>query len=723
MSAKSRLIQEMGQALLGEEGNGEASMISEKIKSIPDYYGKNVFSLKAMRNYLSEKAFKSLEATIRQGGRLDPDIADEVADAMKTWAVSKGATHFTHWFQPLTGATAEKHDSFIEPDGDGGVILQFSGKELTQGEPDASSFPSGGLRATFEARGYTAWDPTSPAFIKEGPEGATLCIPTVFCSYHGEALDKKTPLLRSMAALSKQVCRLGRLFGIDAKGKRAFATLGGEQEYFLIDKDFFEGRPDLLQTGRTLFGRTPAKHQQMEDHYFGAIKSRVMAFMEDLDRELWKMGIPATTRHNEVSPAQFEIAPVFEELNLAVDHNMISMEVMRSLAEKHDLACLLHEKPFAGVNGSGKHNNWAIVGPDGKNWLSPGSNPHENAKFLTMLCAVIMAVDTYADVLRSSVASAGNDHRLGANEAPPAIVSIFLGEQLTDVIEQIEKGSAKSSKTGGVIEIGVDSLPKLPRDATDRNRTSPFAFTGAKFEFRAVGSNMSLAGPNIVLNTIVAEALDTICAKLEADAKAKKDFNTSLQKVLQGIIKQHKRVIYNGDNYVPEWQVEAKKRGLPNAITTPEALEVMKEERTAKLFEKHAVLSRKELLSRYEVYIHTYKSIVKLEGNCAATMARTMIIPAALEYQNGLAATIKSVASVGKANKTMASKNLLKDVCRHTESALTTVKQLEDAIEKGKSAETLKAMAKLREAADALEGLVPAEIWPLPTYTEMLLMI
>jgi len=472
-----------------------------EMKTIPDFYGENVFSLKVMRNYLSEAAYKTLSTTIRTGDTLDPNIADEVADAMKTWAVSKGATHFTHWFQPLTGTTAEKHDSFISPDGEGGVILKFSGKELIQGEPDASSFPSGGLRPTFEARGYTGWDPTSPAFIKRGPNCATLCIPTYFVGWKGEALDKKTPLLRSMRVLSKEVCRLGELFGIKSKGKVAYATLGGEQEYFLIDRDWYFQRIDLIQTGRTLFGKEPAKHQQMADHYFGAIKSRIMGFMEELDKEMWKLGIPATTRHNEVAPAQYEIAPVFESLNLAVDHNMLSMELLQKVAEKHDLMCLLHEKPFAGINGSGKHNNWSIVGPDGKNWLSPGDNPHENAKFLVVLCAVIKAVDTYAELLRAAIASAGNDHRLGSHEAPPAIISIFLGEQLTDIIEQIEKGGAKSSKKGGVLEIGVDSLPTLPRDATDRNRTSPFAFTGAKFEFRAVGSNLNLAGPNIVLNT------------------------------------------------------------------------------------------------------------------------------------------------------------------------------------------------------------------------------
>ncbi len=704
------------QKTAAEGGNGGLANV-KGAQSIIDLYGQNVFSLKVMRNYLSEKAYKSISTTIKEGGRLDPEIADEVADAMKNWAVSKGATHFTHWFQPLTGTTAEKHDSFLSPDGEGGAILHFSGKELIQGEPDASSFPSGGLRATFEARGYTAWDPTSPAFIKEGPEGATLCIPTVFCGYHGEALDKKTPLLRSMAALSKQVCRLGRLFGIDTKGKRAYATLGGEQEYFLIDKNYYLQRMDLIQTGRTLFGRKPAKHQQMEDHYFGAIKSRIIAYMEDLDRELWKLGVPDKTRHNEVSPAQYEVAPVFEELNIAVDHNQITMERMRAVAEKHGLVCLLHEKPFAGVNGSGKHNNWAIVGPDGKNWFSPGKNPHENAKFLTMLCATIQAVDEYAAILRASVASAGNDHRLGANEAPPAIISIFLGEQLSNIIEQIEKGGAKSSTSGGTIEIGVDSLPKLPRDATDRNRTSPFAFTGAKFEFRAVGSNMSLAGPNVVLNTIMADALDDICAKLEEAQKSKKDFNASLQKILQEVIKKHKRVLYNGDNYTPEWHAEAKKRGLPNLKTTPEALAVLKEEKTIKLFEKHGVLTKKELLSRYNIYMHTYDTIVQLEGNCALQIARTQVIPAALAYQQELAETIKIV---GTAGKTVQAKKLLKRVSGYTEDGLAASDQLETAVDKHDSAKTLAAMVKLREAVDELEAIVPEQKWPLASYAEML---
>lgn len=696
-----------------------AKQIIEGIMTVPDYYGENVFSLKVMKNYLSDKAFKSLSNTITTGGQLDPNIADEVADAMKTWAVSKGATHYTHWFQPLTGLTAEKHDSFIDPDGEGGCVLKFSGKELTQGEPDASSFPSGGLRATFEARGYTGWDPTSPAFIKEGPESSTLCIPTYFVGWHGEALDKKTPLLRSMKALSTQVCRLGELFGIKSKGKQAYATLGGEQEYFLIDRDFYYQRMDLVQTGRTLFGKAPAKHQQMSDHYFGAIKSRVMGFMEELDEEMWKLGAPAKTRHNEVAPAQFELAPVFENLNLAVDHNMLCMEVMQKVAERHGLACLLHEKPFAGVNGSGKHNNWAVCGPDGKNWLSPGDNPHDNAKFLVVLAAVIKAVDTYAELLRAAIASAGNDHRLGSHEAPPAIISIFLGDQLNDIIEQIEKGVATTSKQGGKLKVGVDCLPELPRDATDRNRTSPFAFTGAKFEFRAVGSNQSLSGPNIILNTIVAEALDEICTELEGANK--KEFNEAVQKLLQKIIKKHKKIIFNGDNYTAEWVKEAKKRGLPNLKTTPEALETLKKPEYAKVFEKHGVLSAKELNSRYEIYKEGYETTIIYEGTLAADMAKTLVIPVALNYQEILADTIKSVESINK-TKSTATRQLLKEVSSLTESALKEIAALEAALKSGNILKTKNAAVKLRESVDALEGLVPQEDWPLPTYAEMLFM-
>ena len=686
---------------------------------LPEHFGENVFSLKVMKEVLSPKAYVSIEKTIKEGGKLDASIADEVAEAMKKWAISKGATHFTHWFQPLTGVTAEKHDSFIDWDNNGGVVLSFTGKNLIQGEPDASSFPSGGLRSTFEARGYTGWDPSSPAFIKEGPEATTLCIPTFYIGYHGEALDKKTPLLRSMVALSRQICRLANLFGIDVKGKRAYCTLGPEQEYFLIDKAHYEARLDLVETGRTLFGSKPAKHQQQEDHYFGAIKPRIMGFMEDLDRTLWSLGIPSKTRHNEVAPAQYEMAPIYEELNVGVDHNMIVMDVMKQVADKHGLACLLHEKPFAGINGSGKHNNWSVVGPDGKNWLYPGKTPHENAKFLALLCAVIKAVDSYADLLRVGVASAGNDHRLGANEAPPAIISIFLGDQLTDIIEQIEKGGAKSSKEGGTIHVGVDSLPTLAKDTTDRNRTSPFAFTGAKFEFRAVGSNMNPSAANMILNTIVADAVSDICDQLEADKKAGKDFNASLQKTLQEIIKKHKRVVYNGDNYVPAWQVEAKKRGLPNLKNTPEALEPIKAKKNIQVLVKHGVLTEKEIASRYEINLHAYHTVLVLEGDCAATIARTQLIPAGIEYQKQLADTIKSVGSIGK---TVGQKKLLKEISGLIEQSLSSVDALEAALAKHDGAKIVSGMLKLRESIDELEALVPSNIWPLPSYAEILLL-
>lgn len=676
-------------------------------------FGENVFSMRVMREHLSEATVKSLDATIKTGKSLDARIADEVAEAMKEWALAKGATHFTHWFQPLTGSTAEKHDSFIVPDGEGSVICKFSGAELIQGEPDASSFPSGGLRATFEARGYTGWDPSSPAFIKDN----TLCIPTVFCGYHGEALDKKTPLLRSMKALSHQTERLAKLFGI--KGKQmSFSTLGAEQEYFLIDEEIYNARLDLQQTGRTLFGSTPAKHQQMEDHYFGAIKPRVVSFMEDLDKELWRLGVPSKTRHNEVCPAQFEIAPIFEGLNLAVDHNMVTMEVLRKTAEKHGLFCLLHEKPYAGVNGSGKHNNWSLCGPDGKNWLSPGSNPHENAKFMTMICALMKAVDTHADILRATVATAGNDHRLGANEAPPAIISIFLGDQLTDIIEQIEKGGAKSSKNGEDINLGVDTLPPLPRGNTDRNRTSPFAFTGNKFEFRAVGSNQSCAGPNVALNTIVAEALDEICTKLEAEVKAGANFNEALQKLLAGIIKKHKRILFNGDNYTEAWAKEAEKRGLPNVKKTPAALKALSTEKAKKLFIKYNVLSEKELHSRYEIYQEAYEKTIEIEASVTLTMARTMIAPAAMTAQGELAASIKSVTAAG--GTVIGAKAVLKAMCAETEKLFKAI----SALEKAEGAEKLiAAMGKVRAATDALETLVPEDIWPLPSYAEMMFMM
>jgi len=692
-------------------GNG----MKEKTAGADTFFGSNVFDLRQMKKCLSKKAYESLRRTIKEGGKIDPKIADEVADAMKTWALAKGATHYTHWFQPLTGLTAEKHDSFIEPDGEGGVKLVFSGEKLIQGEPDASSFPSGGLRPTFEARGYTGWDPTSPAFIKEGPQCATLCIPTYFVGWKGEALDKKTPLLRSMKALNKQVTRLAKIIGIKCT-QQPYATLGGEQEYFLIDREFYYQRPDLIQTGRTLFGREPAKHQQMADHYFGAIKTRVMAFMEDLDREMWKLGAPVTTRHNEVSPGQYEIAPIFENQNLAVDHNMLCMEVMQKVAERHGLACLLHEKPFAGVNGSGKHNNWSVTGPDGKNWLSPGDNPHENERFLIMLCAVIKAVDTWAGLLRAGIASAGNDHRLGSHEAPPAIISIYLGEQLTDVIEQIEKGSAKSAKQGGTLEVGIDSLPSLPRHASDRNRTSPFAFTGAKFEFRAVGSGMSLSGPNIILNTIVADALDEICTKLEKASK--KDLNKEVQKILKDIIKSHKKVIFNGDNYTAEWVKEAEKRGLPNLKKTPEALAESKKPETVKLFERQNVLSKTELLSRHETYVEQYQTIMEYESRLTAYMAKTYILPAVFEYSDLLADNIKNTEGLIQSKSTQ-SRKLLKEINDLAEKAIQAAEKTDKAAGGGAN-KALAAMAELRGYVDALEGLIPAQNWPLPTYAEML---
>ena len=714
MGSRSR-IEELEVNAKGESAMETVASITG-VSSIQDIYGSNVFNLKTMRNYLSEKAYTSLSKTIKEAGKLDPSIADEVADAMKNWALSKGATHYTHWFQPLTGLTAEKHDSFISPDGEGGVVLEFSGSELTQGEPDASSFPSGGLRPTFEARGYTGWDPTSPAFIKEGPKASTLCIPTYFVGWKGEALDKKTPLLRSMKALSKQIERLAKILGIKSTQK-PYATLGGEQEYFLIDRNYYNARIDLVQTGRTLYGKEPAKHQQMADHYFGAIKDRVIAFMEDFDREMWKLGSPSKTRHNEVAPAQYEIAPIFENQNLAVDHNMLCMETMQKVAKRHGLACLLHEKPFAGVNGSGKHNNWSVTGPDGKNWFSPGSNPHENERFLIMVAAVLKAVDENAALLRAGVASAANDHRLGSHEAPPAIISIYLGEQLTDIIEQIEKGGAKSSKEGGTLEVGVDSLPILPRHASDRNRTSPFAFTGSKFEFRAVGSSMSLAGPNIILNTIVADAIDQICTELESAGG--QNVNKAVQKVLRDIIKKHKRVIFNGDNYTEEWAKEAKKRGLPNLKTTPEALAVTKDPKAIALFERHGVLTRTELVSRYDVYMETYNTILKYESDLAAQMAKNMIMPAVLSYQGGLAETVKAVEIANK-GKLVETRKILKEVTALVETAWEQVARLEKASPSGSAEKIKAAMEELRETIDTLEGYVPAETWPLPSYAEML---
>ena len=703
------------QALSKIAGNKIAVEDSVKPYNIEAEYGADSFGLKTMEAYLSKPIYKRLRETIKLGVPLDQAVADDVAHAMKIWAMSRGATHYTHWFLPLTGSSAEKHDSFLEPTPDGNAIATFSGKNLILGEPDASSFPSGGLRSTFEARGYTAWDPTSPAFINRVGGVATLCIPTMFCSYTGEVLDKKTPLLRSIQVLSTQAKRLVKCFDPNCND-HVNVTLGAEQEYFLVDKNLYMLRPDLMQTGRTLFGAPPQKHQQLEDHYFGSIKPRIISFMHDVDKELWRIGIPAKTRHNEVAPAQFEIAPVFEELNLAIDHNMMVMEILRNTAEKHGLVCLLHEKPFAGINGSGKHNNWSISVGD-RNLLNPGTNPHENALFLTTLCAVIKAVDEHSDLLRSATAGAGNDHRLGANEAPPAIISIFLGEQLSDIIEQLEAGEAKSSKNSKVIKIGVDTLPPLPCDATDRNRTSPFAFTGNKFEFRMAGSSQSCASPNIVLNTIVADAFAEIAEQLEALPPEK--FHNGLQKILQGIVKKHKRIIFNGDGYKDEWKKEAAKRGLPNLPNTPAALKPFLDPKNIKLFEKYGVFNSKELKSRYEVFMEEYEKKIRIETSLALNMSKTIILPAAIKFLDQLAKTSAEISSV-KWGKNAAIDNQGKLVSNLISEISKANAKLEATIAKNDTQKSIVAMAELRKLVDSLEVEVDDVLWPLPKYSEIL---
>ena len=674
-----------------------------------DFYGEDVFNADAMRTYLPKDICEKLLATIDEGVALDPSIAGDVAHAMKRWAMDRGATHFTHWFQPLTGSTAEKHDSFIEPSG-GKAIMAFSGKNLIVGEPDASSFPSGGLRSTFEARGYTAWDPTSPAFIKRHGNGATLCIPTAFCSYTGEALDKKTPLLRSLQALSKSTRRLMTCF--KAGPKKTTVTLGAEQEYFLIDKRFYLQRPDLYQAGRTIFGATPAKHQQMNDHYFGSIPSRILNFMNDVEKELWKLGIPAKTRHNEVAPAQFELAPLFEEVNLACDHNMLVMETLRNVADRYGLVCLLHEKPFAGVNGSGKHNNWSLSYGKG-NLLNPGKDPHQNAVFLTAICAIMYAVDTHADLLRMTCAGAGNDHRLGAHEAPPAIISIYLGDQLTDVIEQLEQGVPKSSKQAGAMKLGSDTLPPLPRDATDRNRTSPFAFTGNKFEFRAPGSSQSCSEPNVVINTIVAEAFDMISEQLEK--LDDKNFHTGLQKILQKIVKEHKRILYNGNGYTEEWVKEAEKRGLPNIRTSMEALKALTKDENIALFEKYGVMNRAEMVSRYEVNVEDYHKRIHIEGEIARDMAKNIILPAVVEAYSKALKTNEMALNQGFPGLDGYAKSLGEGLNRLT-AAIDVMEKSLGGLHEG----IVDAIAALRKEVDGLEKIVPNELWPLPKYREML---
>ena len=708
-----------------------APRINFKEKSVKDIFASNVFNEEVQRARLPKAVFKKLQQTIKKGLALDPTIADVVAAAMRDWAVEKGATHYTHIFHPLTGVTAEKHDSFVAPADDGGAMLEFSGKELVQGEPDASSFPSGGIRATFEARGYTAWDPTSPAYILENPNGTALVIPTAFVSWTGEALDEKTPLLRSMEALSVQALRVLKLFG-NTTASKVFTTVGPEQEYFLIDRNFYFARPDLINAGRTLFGAKPPKGQEMEDHYFGSIPERVLACMLEAEQDLYKLGVPIKTRHNEVAPSQYEIAPIFENSNLAHDHQMLTMETLRRVAEKYGLTCLLHEKPFAGVNGSGKHNNWSMSTDTGENLLNPGETPHENAQFLVFCAAVIRAVNKYAALLRVAIASAGNDHRLGANEAPPAIISIYLGDQLQDIITQIEAGGAKATKKGGHLEVGVTVLPKLPRDAGDRNRTSPFAFTGNKFEFRAVSSGQSVATPNTVLNTIVAESLDYVATKLEADVKAGKDFNKSIQTLLAAIIKENKAVIFNGNNYSEEWHKEAGKRGLPNLRTTVDAVPHLIAKESISLFGKYKVLTEREVHSRYEIYLEKYIKTINIEVQMTSLIAKTMIIPASLEYQKNVAKSIAAAKEAGVPAATLAEQEkLLADVS----ASISDMQKKTDALGKladhHASGDTLAhakfsldklipAMNAVRQAGDHLETIVSDELWPLPTYREML---
>ena len=680
-------------------------------------YGSDTFGIKTMEKYLSKSAFKKMLVTMQRGGKLDMSIADEVAQAMKVWALSKGATHYTHWFQPLTDATAEKHDSFVEPDGKGGMICEFTGKNLIQAEPDASSFPSGGIRATFEARGYTAWDPTSPAFIKRTEHTATLCIPTAFCSYTGEALDKKTPLLRSMVAVSRQATRVLRCFGIEPSCVES--SLGAEQEYFLIDRNLYLQRPDLIETGRTLFGCLPPKHQQMEDHYFGSIKERVLEFMNSVDHALWALGVPAKTRHNEVAPAQFEIAPLYEASNVAVDHNVMIMDILQRQALKFNLVCLLHEKPYACVNGSGKHNNWSLGTPELGSLFSPGSTPHSNLLFLTFLACVIQAVDKHADLLRASISKAGNDHRLGANEAPPAIISIFLGEQLTDIIEQIKAGGARRSASKTTMELGVDVLPTLPKDTTDRNRTSPFAFTGNKFEFRAVGSSQTCAWPMAILNTIVAEALDEVANKLEP-AVGKRNFNSVVSGMIKQMITKHDRVIFNGNGYSEEWLKEAERRGLPHLRTTPEALQVLSRPDTIKLLEKYNILSKAELLSRKEVQEESYLKLIHIEAKTCLNMLQTIYQPAIAQQMTEICSTIAAIKTAGLKAGLKAAVDKANAVGSLYDELPGKVKALQKAIDKGCPASMKEAMDSARVTVDALEAIVDADLWPVPTYAQML---
>ncbi|MBQ7088291.1 MAG: glutamine synthetase III [Clostridia bacterium] len=695
------------------------------MKDIPELFGSMVFNDQVMQERLPADTYRALRRTVEDGRRLDPSVAAVVASAMKDWAIEKGATHFTHWFQPMTGITAEKHDSFLTPVAGDKVMMEFSGKELIMGESDASSFPSGGLRATFEARGYTAWDATSYAFIKDH----TLCIPTAFCSYGGEALDKKTPLLRSMEVLGKQALRVLRLFG-NEDVSLVRTTVGPEQEYFLIDRSMYDRRKDLINSGRTLFGAKPSKGQELDDHYYGAIKDRVAAFMRDLDEELWKLGVLCKTEHNEGAPSQHEMAPFFTTANIAADHNQLTMEMMKKVAARHNLVCLLHEKPFAGVSGSGKHNNWSLQTDTGVNLLNPGDTPHENAQFLLFVCAVIKAVDEYQDMLRVSIASAGNDHRLGAAEAPPAVVSIFLGDELTAILEAIENGTAYDAKEKVQMKVGVHTLPRIPKDTTDRNRTSPFAFTGNKFEFRMLGSSQAVSEPNVVLNTAVAAALDEFASALEDAA----DFHTSLTNLIRDVMRKHKRIIFNGNGYDEAWTLEAARRGLCNYPTTADCLPCYIAPKNIALFEKYRVYSEAEMRARYDIYLQNYAKVLHIEAHTMVSMTQKDILPAALRYGRELAETIlaKRAALPGVSCATT-EETLLGEVNALTDSLAYCLSRLRVALEEADNAALtaqgradfyrdtiIPAMEALRESADGLEVLVAKDLWPLPSYGDML---
>jgi glutamine synthetase len=721
----------MGSAVLGDAISAIRDWSVTEAKAVhgarDTAFGSLVFNDEVQQTRLPKLVYHALRRTITHGEALDLSAADAIAKAMKEWAVEHGATHYTHWFQPLTGITAEKHDSFLQPTADGKAVAEFSGKELIKGEPDASSFPSGGMRSTFEARGYTAWDPTSPPWLLESGGAVTLVIPTAFVSWTGEALDKKTPLLRSMEALSKQAVRVLKLFGSTAE--RVVTTCGPEQEYFLIDRYFYLSRPDLINAGRTLFGARPPKGQELEDQYFGTIPDRIMAFMSAAEAELYKVGVPVKTRHNEVAPSQYEIAPVFENANVATDHQMMVMETLKRVAPKFGLACLLHEKPFAGVNGSGKHLNWSMSDDEGHNLLSPGANPHENMQFLVFCTAVIRAVNKWQGLLRASIASAGNDHRLGANEAPPAIISIFLGDMLTDIFEQIEKGGAKSTKQGGVLDTGVIALPKLPRDAGDRNRTSPFAFTGNKFEFRAVSSNQSIGYPNIALNIAVTESLDYIATELEKATKGSKSLAVAVADLLSKLIKENKRIIFNGNGYSKEWEKEAGKRGLLNLKNTVDALPQLISKEAVALFEKYKVLNEREVHARYGIMVETYNKTVNVEGQLMVLMANRYILPAALEYQRQIAASVTAVKAAGgrsaEGKKLLDQFTKLVDELKRRSDKLAKVLDHDANGDAGTHARhfrdvVIPAMMALRETGDAIELMMPHETWPLATYREML---